>query len=61
MTFLVGLRFNVNALTYVYPNTYDGFLINARVDRWMTGLAACVGMTALYVGASSYMFTKRDL
>ena len=33
----------------------------ARVDRWMTGLAACIGMTALYVGASSFMFTKRDL
>lgn len=59
--YLFGLRFNVDALTYVYPNTFDGFLINSRVDRWMTGLAACIGMTALYVGASSFMFTKRDV
>jgi ABC-type transport system involved in multi-copper enzyme maturation permease subunit len=61
VTFLLGLRFDVRALTYVYPNTYDGFLINTRVDRWMTGLAACIGMTALYVAASSYIFTKRDV
>jgi ABC-type transport system involved in multi-copper enzyme maturation permease subunit len=61
VTFLIGLRFNVDALTYVYPNTYDGFLINARIDRTMIGLGACIGMTALYVGASSFLFTKRDL
>lgn len=61
VVFLIGLRWNVDALTYVYPNTFDGFLINKRIDRWMTGLAACIGMTALYVGASSFMFTKRDL
>jgi ABC-type transport system involved in multi-copper enzyme maturation permease subunit len=59
--YLFGLRFNVSALTYVYPNTFDGFLINSRIDRWMTGLAVCIGMTALYVGASSFMFTKRDV
>jgi ABC-type transport system involved in multi-copper enzyme maturation permease subunit len=59
--YLFGLKFDVNALTYIYPNTFDGFLIHQRVDRWMTGLAACIGMTALYVGASSFLFTKRDL
>jgi ABC-type transport system involved in multi-copper enzyme maturation permease subunit len=61
VTYVIGLRYDVSALTYVYPNTYDGFLINSRVDRWMTGLAACLGMTALYVAASSYIFTKRDV
>jgi ABC-type transport system involved in multi-copper enzyme maturation permease subunit len=61
VVYLFGLRFNVDALTYVYPNTFDGFLINQRIDRWMTGLAVCIGMTALYVAASSVLFTKRDL
>jgi hypothetical protein len=36
-------------------------LINPRLDRSMTGLAACIGMAALYVGAGSFLFSRRDV
>ncbi len=61
VVYLLGLRYDITALTYAYPNTFDRFLIHARADRWMTGLGACALMTALYVGASSLIFTKRDV
>jgi ABC-type transport system involved in multi-copper enzyme maturation permease subunit len=61
LTYTIGLRFDLDALMYAYPNSYDRFLINARVDRWVTGLAACVGMTLAYIGASTLVFAKRDV
>lgn len=50
-----------DALQYVYPNFYDAMLVNPRFERVMTGLAACLGMAATYVGLGSFLFTKRDV
>jgi ABC-type transport system involved in multi-copper enzyme maturation permease subunit len=58
---MVGQVMHTDALQYVYPNFYDAMLINPRLERSMTGLAACVGMAALYIGAGSFLFTKRDV
>ena len=61
MFWLVGGVTHATALMYVYPNFYEEMLVHPRLDRLMTGLACCLGMAALYVGAGSYLFTKRDV
>lgn len=58
---MIGQVAHTEALQYVYPNFYDAMLISPRLDKAMTGLACCVGMAALYVGAGSFLFTKRDV
>lgn len=58
---MIGQVAHTSALQWVYPNFYDALLVNPRIDRAMTGLAACLGMAALYVGGGSYLFTKRDV
>ena len=61
LCWFIGQVAHTEALQYVYPNFYDAMLMSPRVDRWMTGLAACVGMAALYLGGGSYLFMKRDV
>ena len=61
LIWIIGTVIPFDPMTYVYPNHFDSFLLNPRADRFFTGLAACLGMTALYLGASSYFFQKRDL
>lgn len=58
---MIGQVAHTEALQYVYPNFYDALLVNPRLDRSMTGLAACLGMAALYVGGGSYLFSRRDV
>ena len=57
----IGQVAHTEVLQYVYPNFYDSMLVNPRLDRAMTGLAACLGMAAAYVGAGSFLFAKRDV
>ena len=61
MFWLIGTVAHADALAYIYPNFYAEFLVNPRLDRSMIGLASCLGMAALYVGAGSFLFTKRDV
>ncbi|MDB4943601.1 MAG: hypothetical protein JWP97_3135 [Labilithrix sp.] len=61
LTWMIGQVTHAEAMMYVYPNYYDSFLVNPRLDRAMIGLACCVGMAVLYVGGGSYLFSKRDV
>lgn len=58
---MIGQVTHAEAMQYVYPNFYDALLVNPQINKVMTGLAACLGMAALYVGAGSFLFTKRDV
>jgi ABC-type transport system involved in multi-copper enzyme maturation permease subunit len=58
---MIGQVSHVEALMYVYPNTFDAMLVHPRIDRAMTGLAACIGTAALYLGLGSFLFKKRDV
>jgi ABC-type transport system involved in multi-copper enzyme maturation permease subunit len=58
---MIGQVSHAEAMQYVYPNFYDAMLVNPRLDRAMTGVAACLGMAALYVGGGSYLFMKKDV
>jgi ABC-type transport system involved in multi-copper enzyme maturation permease subunit len=61
LIWMVGQVMHTDVLQYVYPNFYEAMLVNPRLDRAMTGLAACVGMAALYIGGGSFLFSKRDV
>ena len=61
LIWIIGTVIPSEPLTYVYPNHFDAFLLHPRADKFVTGLAACLGMTALYLTVSSYFFQKRDL
>ncbi len=50
-----------DALVYFYPNHYDVFLLHPFAHKVMTGLGACFGMAAAYIGAGSYLFSRRDV
>ena len=58
----VGLViFHSDAVAYIYPNHYDHLLLHPAPHKLATGLAACLGMAALYIAGGSFFFTKRDV
>ena len=59
--YLVALVSGADAVAYVYPNHYDHLLLHPHAHKLGAGLGACLGMAALYVGAGSYFFSKRDV
>lgn len=59
--YIIGSLSHADALAYVYPNFYEEWLMNARLDRWLSGLGACLAMAALYVGGGSFLFAKKDV
>jgi ABC-type transport system involved in multi-copper enzyme maturation permease subunit len=61
VAFLVGAVAHWEPLVYVYPNHYDYFLLNPRIDRIGIGLLSCLGMTGLYVITGSTLFARRDV
>lgn len=61
VVWLIGQVAHVDALMYVYPNSFDALLVSPRGDRLMIGLAACIGTATLYLGAGSLIFKKRDV
>lgn len=61
VAFLVGAVAHWEPLVYVYPNHYDYFLLNPRIDRVGIGLLSCLGMTGLYVVSGSLLFARRDV
>ncbi len=61
LVWMIGQVSHTQALTYLYPNSFDALLVNPRIDRAMTGLAACIATAALYLGVGSFLFKKRDV
>lgn len=61
LIWFIGGVARIDALMYAYPNFYDALLVHPHVNKALTGLAACLGMLALYVGGGSYLFMKRDV
>ncbi|MFO0674930.1 MAG: ABC transporter permease [Polyangiaceae bacterium] len=48
-------------LRYLYPNTFDGFLLSPRPARAIEGLAACLGFVVVSSVAGAWTFAKRDV
>lgn len=59
--YLIALVSGADAVAYIYPNHYDHLLLHPHAHKLGMGLGACLGMAALYVGAGSFFFSKRDV
>lgn len=61
VAYLVGSANDVTALVYLYPNAYSKLLVDQRVPNFAKGLGACLAMATVYLGATTFAFTKRDV
>ncbi len=55
------LSASLHALVYVYPNTYDAWLLSPHVERVALGALVCVGFMLATSAAGAFAFVKRDL
>jgi ABC-type transport system involved in multi-copper enzyme maturation permease subunit len=51
----------VDFFKYVYPNTYDEWLLSPNLKMVAGGTAICLAFAALSVGSGSFIFAKRDV
>jgi ABC-2 type transport system permease protein len=49
------------ALGYLYPSSYDDWLVHPHLDRALGGLAICVGSAVAYTVAGAALFEKADV
>lgn len=61
VVYLIAAVAGVEWVAYIYPNNYDRLLLHPQPHKLGAGLAACLGMAALYVSAGSWLFAKRDV
>jgi ABC-type transport system involved in multi-copper enzyme maturation permease subunit len=61
IVWVIGVRYDVDALVYAYPNAYDGLLIHQRADKFLKGLAGCIAMVIAYMGVTTVTFARRDV
>jgi ABC-type transport system involved in multi-copper enzyme maturation permease subunit len=61
IVWVIGVRYEVDALVYVYPNAYDSLLIHQRADKFLKGLAGCIAMVIAYMGVTTVTFARRDV
>ena len=59
--YLIGAFAGWEWMLYVYPNHYDHLFLDPKIHRVGIGILACLGMTGLYVGAGSALFSRRDV
>ncbi len=48
-------------LGYLYPNTYEDWMISPHVDRVSEGAAICFGMCVLLAAVGAVLFTRKDV
>lgn len=61
VAYLTAIVAGVDWAAYIYPNHYDHLLLHPQAPKLFTGLGACLAMAAVYVGAGSFFFSKRDV
>jgi len=61
VSYWAGVIAPFEPITYIYPNKYSDMLIHPHTHKVGIGLLACLGMAALYLGAGSYIFQKKDV
>jgi ABC-type transport system involved in multi-copper enzyme maturation permease subunit len=56
-----SLSETLHALVYVYPNTYDGWLLSPHAERIALGCLICFGFMAATSAGGAVLFQRRDL
>jgi ABC-type transport system involved in multi-copper enzyme maturation permease subunit len=57
----IGEVGNIKALTYIYPNTYDAWLLSPKFDKVALGALICMAFGVVTTGAGTFLFTRRDV
>lgn len=57
----IGEVGEIKPLTYIYPNTYDAWLLSPHPERAAVGALVCLGMAALTTAAGAMIFAQRDV
>jgi ABC-type transport system involved in multi-copper enzyme maturation permease subunit len=52
---------NMDALKYVYPNTFDEYLLSPKPTQVLTGLGALLGFMGVTTSLGSFIFERRDV
>lgn len=52
---------HMDALRWVYPNSYDEFLLSPKPQEILKGVAALFAFMAVSTAAGSFIFAKRDV
>jgi ABC-type transport system involved in multi-copper enzyme maturation permease subunit len=61
IAYVAGASGKVPPLVYLYPNSYDTWLLHPHPDRLLGGLAICVVSAAVYITAGAAAFQQRDV
>jgi ABC-type transport system involved in multi-copper enzyme maturation permease subunit len=51
----------VKWIGYVYPNTFEDWMLSPHADRVSEGAAICVGMCVLMASIGAVLFTRKDV
>jgi ABC-type transport system involved in multi-copper enzyme maturation permease subunit len=57
----IGLVGDIKQLTYIYPNTYDSWLLSPKLDRVALGALICMAFGVVTTGAGTFLFARRDV
>jgi hypothetical protein len=59
---LIGLvSDSVRWLGYIYPNTFEDWLLSPHADRISEGAAICVAIATVTSAAGAVLFTRKDV
>lgn len=61
IAYIAGASGKVPPLLYLYPNTFESWLLHPHPDRLFEGIAICLGSAVLYTGAGAALFARRDV
>jgi ABC-type transport system involved in multi-copper enzyme maturation permease subunit len=61
VVYLTGVLAGFEPLAYIYPNHYDHLLLHPEAHKLGAGIGACLALAAAYVGAGSFLFSRRDV
>ena len=61
LVWIIGMAAHAEALTYVYPNYYDKFLLSPHIWRALAGVGGCLAIASVALGGGMTLFSRRDV
>lgn len=61
LLWVIGVASGADAFTYIYPNTYDKFLLSPHAWRAFTGVGGCAAIAAVALAGGMAVFVRKDI
>jgi ABC-type transport system involved in multi-copper enzyme maturation permease subunit len=61
LLWVIGVASGADAFTYIYPNTYDKFLLSPHAWRALTGVGGCAAIAAVALTGGMTVFARKDI